>query len=206
MINNIPNKDKNFFISIGKKAVQENPFYNTLNLFLKYYFVDHYEKEFFITKFIKNIIKNEDEFQVFLIFKEYCLDVFHNKIIYMFKFDEKIDDITYAIIGYVKTEYDKDRTVIKPFIQSLSENKDEILEKFNFIKSNYIFKHDLVSKFKKLEEPISYLEKAREHEEKAKYYNNLALESLKDIKNNFENSFKNLKIDDSAKILMVKNK
>ena len=124
----------------------------------------------------------------------------------MFKLDEKIDDITYAIIGYVKTEYDKDRTVIKPFIQSLSENKDEILEKFNFIKSNYNFKHDLVSKFKKLEEPISYLEKAREHEEKAKYYNNLALESLKDIKNNFENSFKNLKIDDSAKILMVKNK
>ena len=202
-------EDKHTFISVGKKAVDGNPFYNTLNLFLKYYFVDHYEKEFFVTKFIKDIIKNEDDFQVFLIFKDYCLEVFHTKIYHMFNFNEKmekIEDISYAIIGYVKTSYDNDRTVIKPFIQSLSENKDEILEKFNFIKSTYTFKHDLISKFQKLEEPISYLEKAREHEEKAKYYNNLALESLKNIKNHFENSFKNIKNTDSTKILLMDNK
>jgi len=188
--------------SKSKKAVSENPFYNTLNLFLKYYFVDNFEKEFYITKFIKDIIKNEDEFQVFLIFKEYCLDTFHTKIINMFKYGEKLEDICYAIVGCVKINYDKNRAVIKPFIQSLSENKDDIIDKFNFIKSNYVFKHELISKFQKLEESITYLEKAREHEEKAKYYNTLALDSLKDIKN----SFKNLKLDDTAKILLVENK
>lgn len=202
--------NKKDYITAGKKIVETNPFYNTLNLFLKYYFVEYSEKDFYFTSFIKDIIKNENEFEIFMIFKEYSLHIYHNNLKDIINFNEKIENIVYIIIANVKINYDNDKSVLKPFIHSISENKNEILEKFNYIKSNYIFKTEYISAFKKLEETIFNLEKAKEYEEiakenqeKAKYYNNLALESLKNIKNNF--NVKYLKIDDEPKKKSIKN-
>ena len=63
------------YLKIGKNIIESNPFYNTLNLFLKYYFVNNREKDYYLNSFIKDIIKNEDEFKVFMVFKEYSLQV-----------------------------------------------------------------------------------------------------------------------------------
>lgn len=203
--------NKKDYIQTGKKIVENNPFYNTLNLFLKYYFVEYSEKDFYFTNFIKDIIKNENEFEIFMIFKEYSLFIYHSQLKDSINSNEKIENIVYIIIANVKINYDNDKSVLKPFIHSISENKNEILEKFNNIKSAYIFKTEYISTFKKLEESIYNLEKAKEHEEKAKehqekanYYNNLALDSLKNIKNNF--NLKYIKIEDEPKkILSIKN-
>ena len=50
------------YLQIGKTSVRDNPFYNTLNLFLKYYFVNNKEKDYYLNSFIKDIINNENEF------------------------------------------------------------------------------------------------------------------------------------------------
>ena len=54
-------------IKTGKEIVKENNFYSTLNLFLKYYFVNKDEKDFYLNNFIKDVTKNENEFKVFML-------------------------------------------------------------------------------------------------------------------------------------------
>ena len=101
--------------------------------------------------------------------------------------------------------YETDRNVIKPFIVSISDNKNEIINKFNYIKSSYIFKIETMDKFQKLKDAITYLEKAKYHEEQARYYNNIALDNLKDIKIHFENTFNQINYQDATNILSIKN-
>jgi hypothetical protein len=193
------------YLGIGKNIVETNPFYNTLNLFLKYYFVNNLEKEFYLNSFIKDIIKDENEFKVFIIFKEYALHIYHKKYEELFDNLNSLDNKIYILIGYVKLSYENDRNVIKPYISSLTDNQTDIINKFNYIKSSYIFKEESNDKFEKLKDAITYLEKARYHEEQAKYYNNIALENLKNIKCYFENTFSQIKYnDDSTKVLSLK--
>lgn len=193
------------YLETGKNIVETNPFYNTLNLFLKYYFVNNVEKEFYLNSFIKDIIKDENEFKVFIVFKEYALHIYHEKYKELFDNLNEIDDKIYILIGYIKLAYDNDRNVIKPYISSITENQTDIINKFNYVKSSYIFKEESKDKFKRLKDAITYLEKARYHEEQAKYYNNIALENLKNIKSYFENTFSHIKYDvESTKVLTLK--
>ena len=67
-------------IKTGKEIVKENNFYSTLNLFLKYYFVNKDEKDFYLNNFIKDVTKNENEFKVFMVYKEYALNVYYSKL------------------------------------------------------------------------------------------------------------------------------
>ena len=193
------------YLKIGKNIIESNPFYNTLNLFLKYYFVNNREKDYYLNSFIKDIIKNEDEFKVFMVFKEYSLQVYYDKFKEIFEKLNSIDDIIHTLLGYVKMNYETDRNVIKPFIVSISDNKNEIINKFNYIKSSYIFKIETMDKFQKLKDAITYLEKAKYHEEQARYYNNIALDNLKDIKIHFENTFNQINYQDATNILSIKN-
>lgn len=193
------------YLETGKNIVNTNPFYNTLNLFLKYYFINTLEKEFYLNSFIKDIIKDENEFKVFIVFKEYALHVYHDKYVELFDNTNSLDNKIYVLLGYVKISYENDRNIIKPYISSITDNQTDIINKFNYIKSSYMFKEESLDKFKKLKDAITYLEKARYHEEQAKYYNNIALEDLKNIKSYFENSFSQLKYkDDSTKVLSLK--
>jgi hypothetical protein len=187
----------------GKDIIKNNPFYNTLSLFLKYHFVKYQEKDFYLMNFIKEITKNENEFKVFMVFKEYALYIYHTSLDENFKNNSSIDTIINTIIYYIKKSYDDDRNVIKPFITSINESSSYIIEKFHFIKSSYVFKVDTYSKFEKLKNAIIYLEKAREFEEESKKYRNLAMESLYDIKNHFEKSFINNK--ETPTFLTIKN-
>jgi hypothetical protein len=199
--NNISN-----FIKNGKEIVKENNFYSTLNLFLKYYFVNKDEKDFYLHNFIKDVTKNQDEFKVFMVYKEYALDIYYSKL-RNFTNNLSVDDIVYSIISYVKKSYDEDRKVLSPYIISIEENVNEILEKFNFIKNNYIVKIDLIEKFKKLKESMSLLEQAEEHQKNANYCRQKAIEILRDIKNPFENNIREMEdINSNTEILCIKNK
>lgn len=196
---------KTDYIEIGKNIVETNPFYNTLNLFLKYYFVNNVEKEFYFNSFIKDIIKDENEFKVFIVFKEYALHIYHEKFKELFDNINKVEDNIYTLIGYIKLSYDKDKNVIKPYILNITDKNTDIINKFNYIKTSYKFKKESIDKFDKLKDAIKNLEKAKYHEEQAKYYNNIALENLKNIKCYFESSFSELKYnDDSEKVLSLK--
>lgn len=195
--------DKNNIIKLGKDITIGNQFYNTLYMFLKYYFVKYDEKDFYLMNFIKDITNNENEFKVFMVFKEYSLYVYHSQVINIFK-NFSIEDIVHAIIFYVKTNYDLDRSVIKQFITSINDNNENILEKFNFIKNTYSIKIESKSKVDKLNKAICYLEKAKQLEDQSNEYRRLAMESLYDIKNYFEKSFKTI-VEEPTKLLTIKN-
>ena len=193
------------YLQIGKTSVRDNPFYNTLNLFLKYYFVNNKEKDYYLNSFIKDIINNENEFKVFMVFKEYSLQVYHEKFQELFDNLNNLDDNIYILIGYVKVSYENDRNVIKPYISTISDNHVDIINKFNYVKSSYKFRKDSTDKFEKLKEAIECLEKAKYHEDQAKYYNNIAIENLKNIKTYFESSFIHIKYsDEPTKALSLK--
>ena len=140
-----------------------------------------------------------------MVFKEYTLQVYHDKFKEMFENLVVVDDVIYTLIGYVKTSYENDRTVIKPFITSITCNQKDILDKFNYIKTSYIFKTESMDKFEKLKDAIIFLEKAKYHEEQAKYYNSMALNNLHNIKTHFENTFKEIKYEEPSNILSIKN-
>lgn len=193
------------YLRIGKTSVRDNPFYNTLNLFLKYYFVNNKEKDYYLNSFIKDIINNENEFKVFMVFKEYSLQIYHEKFQELFDNLNNLDDNIYILIGYVKVSYENDRNVIKPYISTISDNHADIINKFNYVKSSYKFRKDSTDKFEKLKEAIECLEKAKYHEDQAKYYNNIAIENLKNIKTYFESSFIHIKYNDEpTKALSLK--
>lgn len=192
-------------LEIGKNIINVNPFYNTLNLFLKYYFVNSSEKDYYLNSFMKDIINNENEFTVFMVFKEYSLHIYHNKFKELFSNINSTDDLVHTLIGYVKSSYELDKKVIKPFIKTITNNKTDLLNKFNYIKSSYILKSESMDKFEKLKDAIIFLEKGKFHEEKAKYYNEMALNNLISIKTHFETTFNKIKYEEPSKILSIKN-
>lgn len=193
-------------VTTGKQIVKENNFYSTLHLFLKYYFVNKDEKDFYLNNFIKDVTKNENEFKVFMVYKEYALDIYYSKLRHLFENNLCIDDIVYSIISYVKNSYTEDKKVLSPYIVSINENVDEIIEKFNFIKNNYIIKVDLIEKFKKLNESMALLEEAEEHQKNANYCRKKAIEILRDIKNPFEDTLKKIEIISKPVTLSIKDK
>jgi hypothetical protein len=180
------------YVKQGQKIINDNHFYKTLSLLLKYYFITK-EKDFNFLNFVKEITNTENEFKVFMVFKEYSIYIYHSKVSNIIDSSSSIEDIIYTIIFYVKNTYENDRSVIKPFIISISDNENEVLEKFHSIKSTYILKNDSLDKFEQLKTAITYLEKAQEYDEKAKFYNKLALETLIQIKNHFDTTIKYVK-------------
>jgi hypothetical protein len=127
-----------------------------------------------------------------MIFKEYSFFIYHTTVLKLLDTNTTDNDIINIIIYFVKTEYDKDRSVIKPYITSITDNNNEILDKFNFIKTSYVFKIEAIEKFEKLKEAIEYLEYAKKYDEKSKNYNKKAIDILYKITSSFENSLNKL--------------
>jgi hypothetical protein len=200
-MNIISLKDKkDEIINKGKRIVSENQFYDTLNLLLKYYFIQ--EQDLYSLNFIKEVTKTENEFKVFMVFKEYGLYLYHNFLKDILR-NEIIENIVYGIIGCIKETYDNDRNVIKPFITTLEEHADEVMHKFNFITSTYTYKMDTFSKFENLNKAIEYLEKSRELERHAKDYSNKAMEILQNLRGSLKKNLENSN-DNIPKILTIK--
>ena len=171
---------KEEFLKEGKDIIRNNSFFYTLHLLLKYYFIKN--TDFYLLNFLKDITNTEDEFKTFMIYIEFSLCTYNS---YLKDLKDSEEDMIYILIAYVKKLYDNDRAILKPFINSLSENEDEIIEKFNNIKNVYKLKLDAFQKMEKLNNAIYYLEKAKDHENEAKKCTNIALDLIKNIKGEF---------------------
>ena len=190
------------YITVGKKIVNDNPFYHTLNLLIRYYFVQH--QDFYLMTFIEDVTSSENEFKVFMIFKEFALYTYQTQMLHIFdKSEDNIEDICFAIIGYIKKIYDEDRNVIQPYITTLNEHENEVISKFNLIKSAYNFKEESVNKMENLNQAILYLEKARELEKESKKYSEMALDILKNLRNSFK---KNILLKNVPNLIQLENK
>lgn len=175
---------KEEFLKYGKNIIQNNSFFYTLHLLLKYYFVKN--TDFYLINFLKDITNTEVEFKTFMVYIEFSVYTYNSYLKDLIDNIDSEEDIVYILIAYVKKIYDNDRAVLKPFINSLSENEDEIIEKFNNIKNIYKLKLDALQKIEKLNNAIYYLEKAKQYENEAKKCTNTALDLLKNLKGEFK--------------------
>jgi len=185
-------------VNTGKNIIKDNPFYFTLHLLIKYYFVK--SQDFYLLNFLKDITNSENEFKVFMVYIEFSIYLYNSQIKDIYNKCDN-EDIVYIIIAYVKNTYDSDKNILKPFINSVAENNDEIIEKFNKVKSAYTFKKETLEKFDILNEALSCLEKAKELENESKKYSNRAIEILQGLKGKFIETIFN---EESTK-LFIKN-
>jgi hypothetical protein len=188
----------NDLINEGKEIIENNPFYFTLHLLIKYYFVK--QQDFYLLDFLKDITKTENEFKVFMVYIEFSIYIYNSQIKNKFINCDN-EDMVYIIIAYVKNTYDTDKNVLKPFINTVTENDDEVIDKFNKVKAAYIFKKDTLEKFDILNEALICLEKAKELENESKKYSNRAIDILQGLKGKFIQTIFN---EESTK-LFIKN-
>lgn len=180
MLSTFKISEKNY-IELGKDIIKDNPFYFTLHLLLKYYFLQ--QPDIYIMNFLKDITNTKEEFKVFMIYLEFAKHIYNTE--YKKNYTYMDDDVIYSLIYYVKTRYDNDRSVLQPFITSAIENEYNIVNNFNTAKSMYNFKKDALEKFDNLNMALRYLDKARELEEEAKKYSKMAIDILQNLKGEF---------------------
>lgn len=166
------NKNEEYY-NIGLNIVKTNKFYLTLHFLLKCHFIK--QDDFNIIKYIKDVIKSEDEFKVFMIYRDYSLYVYNE---YFSNNNDDIEFTLYAIIGYVYKTYSNDHNVLKPFITQVTENTDKVLEQYDNFKNSFMIKSEEIGRFDNINTALIYLEKARYLDNEAKRYNNMAIEIL----------------------------
>jgi hypothetical protein len=198
MITNSIEFSKTDMIKNGIEIVNNNPFYHTLYLLLKYYFVK--KEDMYLPNFTKSITNSENEFKVFMVYVEFSIYMYTNYLTDVFG-EKDGENLVYGLISYVKTSYDSDRKILSPFINSITENEVEVLEKFHIVKLNYKLNQDSVDRFNKLNDAVMYLEKSKELEIESKRYSDMALDMLQELKTQFRKSIYN---KDVSK-LMIKN-
>ena len=186
-------------IECGIKICNENPFYKTLSILLKYFFLNTSTDSSIISDLIKDVTKSETEFQVFMIYKNYALDLFYkykySPVTYKDRFlNLSNDDIVHYLISVVKSNYDKDHTVIKPYIVSIEENKDETIQKYHYIKSTYMIKNENYEMMTVIEKVISLLEQSKEYEYKAIQCRENAMIMLQKMHGKYKEKDDNLKL------------
>jgi hypothetical protein len=166
--------DIRILIETGKNICETNPFYNTLNLLLKYFFLNN--DSINISELIHEVTKSELEFQVFMIYKNYAIDLYFQKknILNHISYDEVI----YCLISMIKNNYEQNRNILEPYISSIEMNKNDIIEKYHYIKSSYVIKNDNITKLSELNDVISLLEESKKLEIKAQKCKQLALDKL----------------------------
>jgi hypothetical protein len=179
-------------IKKGKDICDKNPFYNTLSLLLKYFFINC--NDINILDLIRDVTKSEIEFQVFMVYKNYAVDLYFQNKDY---FNSKImsyEDIIYSIISLIKENYDINHKVISPYITSIEENKDELIKNYNYIKSTYSIKKENLNKVIELNHIIQLLEEAKIYEQKSIKNRELALSKLYNLHNSFNKTIENTNI------------
>ena len=165
----------------GKHICSKNPFYETLSLLLKYFFCDNGIN---IMDIIKNVTQSELEFQTFMIYKNYAIDLYYLHKQYIE--DIRYDDIVYCLIAMVKCNYDQNHNVISPYVLSLETNKSEIIEKYNYVKTVYSNKRENIEKINNINKVISLFEESKEYDRKANECRNNAVKLLHIIKETYD--------------------
>jgi hypothetical protein len=151
-------------------------------LVIKYYFLSD-RSDVNLMDLMRDVSKSEMEFKTFMVYKNFAVDLYYSHVEKILKehSDNQIsyDNIINIIIYFVKHKYDENRNVLSVYITGM--NHEEMIEKFNFIKTTYELKKEELSKVTKLFEAIQLLEEANEYEKKAKKYRNKALTILYDV-------------------------
>ena len=190
------------FIENGKDICESNPFYNTLKLLLKYFFLCN-SSDVNIMDLIRDVSKSETEFKVFMIYKNYALDVYYSDVKPIFeneKNDVSYDDVIFYIIYLVKKNYEENRFVIKPYISSLDE--EDVIEKFNFIKTAYTIQKEQYEKMSNLQEAIALLEESKNLEKKSKLKRDKALSLLYKIHSSIIDNTHNTVLIETNKFIL----
>ena len=65
-------------INTGKIIINENPFYFSLHLFIKYYFIK--SQDFYLLNLLRDITKSENEFKVFMIYINFSIYIYNSQI------------------------------------------------------------------------------------------------------------------------------
>jgi len=190
------------FIENGKDICESNPFYNTLKLLLKYFFLCN-SSDVNIMDLIRDVSKSETEFKVFMIYKNYALDVYYSDVKPIFENEKNnviYDDMIFYIIYLVKKNYEENRFVIKPYISSLDE--EDVIEKFNFIKTAYTIQKEQYEKMSNLQEAIALLEESKNLEKKSKLKRDKALSLLYKIHSSIIDNTRNTVLIETNKFIL----
>ena len=190
------------FIENGKDICESNPFYNTLKLLLKYFFLCN-SSDVNIMDLIRDVSKSETEFKVFMIYKNYALDVYYSDVKPIFENEKNnviYDDMIFYIIYLVKKNYEENRFVIKPYISSLDE--EDVIEKFNFIKTAYTIQKEQYEKMSNLQEAIALLEESKNLEKKSKLKRDKALSLLYKIHSSIIDNTHNTVLIETNKFIL----
>ena len=190
------------FIENGKDICESNPFYNTLKLLLKYFFLCT-RSDVNIMDLIRDVSKSETEFKVFMIYKNYALDVYYSDVKPIFENEKNnviYDDMIFYIIYLVKKNYEENRFVIKPYISSLDE--EDVIEKFNFIKTAYTIQKEQYEKMSNLQEAIALLEESKNLEKKSKLKRDKALSLLYKIHSSIIDNTHNTVLIETNKFIL----
>lgn len=151
-------------IQTGKIVCEDNNFFYILRRVLKYILQD-ITKGSNVLDLVKEITKSEMDFRVYTIYKDYGLYLYNHKIKFLFHHNDDIDNITYALIGEIKTNYDIDHSVLEPFIIKLDSDTEKL-------KNNYQYMKAIPSQFldpeQILRKSINLLEEAEKLEEQAR--------------------------------------
>lgn len=175
------NMDIDELIANGKLICSGNPFYETLSLLLKYFFCDNGIN---ILDIMKNVTQSELEFQTFMIYKNYALDLYYLHKRYINHMSH--DNIVYCLIAMIKCNYDKNHSVLSPYVLTLESNKNEILEKYSYVKSVYSIKNENIEKINNLNKIISLFEEAKEYDRKANECRSNAMKLLYTVKETYD--------------------
>ena len=174
-------KDKlSKYINEGHTICSNNQFYNSLRLLLRYFFLSN-RCDINLLDLTKNVSKSEMEYKVFMVYKNFALDIYYTELKPLFD-ESNYDDIIFGIIYLVKTRYDENHKVLSPYIEGL--NNEETIKNYNFIKSTYTIEKEQIQKINNITEAIILLEESRLLENKAKEYKDKALSLLYQFKNN----------------------
>lgn len=175
-------EDINNLIVSGENVYFSNSFYKTLGMLIKYYFLIN-RSDINLMDLMRDVSKSELEFKTFMVYKNFAVDLYYSHVQDLLSknssLDMSYDDIIYIILHYVKTEYDKDHKVLSAYITGL--DNEEMIEKFNYIKTTYELRKEEYSKVSKLFEAIKLLEEAKDYENKATSCRDKALKILYDV-------------------------
>ena len=142
------------------------------------------QPDLYLMNFLKDITNTEGEFKVFMIYMEYAIHLYTTELKDKFT-NMDTEDMIFLIIKTVKTTYDNNHDVLKPFINTAVENEKDIMDKFNIAKSMYNFKQDALDKFNNINTAITYLEKAKDLEKEAEKYTQMAMDILHNLKGQY---------------------
>ena len=117
-------------IKSGVELCSNNPFFENLRLILRFLMSREPLETNVAEKLLKSINQTELELKTYAIYKELAIRVYAESLRYLFYFDDSIEDVTFALIAKVKEVYDTDRAIVKPYVEAMEQNMQQVLTEY----------------------------------------------------------------------------